>query len=74
MNDIELIIIKCRVCKKEYVVNRHNVPLNIDRLECNWCPDCEDKAEDYYEEYWIRSRRSKNSMRQRFGIQLKIGL
>ncbi len=65
---------RCRGCKKEYTVTRTlDIPENIDRLECNWCPDCEDQAQEDWTEYWIRKWRRKNAMRTRFGIQLKIG-
>lgn len=45
------IIIRCDICKKEYSVRRtEEIPENCTYLTCNWCPDCEDKADDYYTE------------------------
>jgi len=48
------ILIYCIGCKKSYNVNRENeIPNNVISLECNWCPSCEDSAEDDYEEKYI---------------------
>lgn len=43
--------ITCDICKNSYNVHRTNeIPPEVTELFCNWCPDCEDKADDYYEE------------------------
>jgi hypothetical protein len=45
------IIITCDGCKKSHSVYRTNeIPTQVVSLSCNWCPECEDDADDYYEE------------------------
>jgi hypothetical protein len=60
----------CRTCKKEYSVPRVEIPNNIDRIECNWCVECEHMAQDCYEEFWIRSRRVKKKKDKQLKIEL----
>jgi len=30
------------------------IPEVVHSLECNWCPECENDANGYYEEYWMK--------------------
>jgi hypothetical protein len=30
----------------------NEIPKHVVSMGCNWCPDCEDRAEDYYEEWY----------------------
>lgn len=45
--------ITCDICHTTYEVNRdktaHKTAIS---MRCNWCPDCEEKAEDYYDEWY----------------------
>jgi len=48
---MEKINITCDTCHVTHEVNRTSeIPSNVVSLYCNWCPDCEDKATEYYEE------------------------
>lgn len=46
----------------------HNVPRtdeikpNVDHLCCNWCPECQDQAQDYYHEWPVCLRKPKGSV------------
>lgn len=43
--------ITCDTCKKTHSVGRTNeIPPEVTELFCNWCPECADEAQDYYEE------------------------
>lgn len=45
------ILIKCDGCKGEFQTDRTpEIPENCTYLTCNWCPICEDNADDYYNE------------------------
>lgn len=45
--------ITCDTCHKTHEVNRTNeIPDHVVSMGCNWCPECEDRAEDYYEEWY----------------------
>jgi hypothetical protein len=47
-----MIIVKCD-CGEQFNVERtKEIPDDTIHIECNWCPICEDTAEeDYYERY-----------------------
>lgn len=50
INKIE-ILIKCKGCKSEFYVKRTGeIPEDATSMNCNWCPACEDDADDYYHE------------------------
>lgn len=54
--------ITCEGCSKTHEVNRDNeAPKDAVSMGCNWCPDCEDSAEDYYEEWYNTGGDSKES-------------
>jgi hypothetical protein len=43
--------ITCDICHKTHEVGRTSeIPEEVTELFCNWCPECEDKADDYYDE------------------------
>lgn len=45
--------ITCDTCHKTHEVTRTNeIPEHVVSMGCNWCPSCEDKAQDYYEEWY----------------------
>lgn len=46
--------IHCNGCGSDFETNRtEEIPEDATSLVCNWCPDCEDKATDYYKEEYI---------------------
>jgi len=48
---MEKIKITCDICKGSFDVDRTNeIPPEVTELFCNWCPMCEDDADDYYTE------------------------
>lgn len=55
MDKIPLI---CKTCGKAYMVYPPDLhpegywPEGLQKFYCNWCPDCEDRAQDYYNEWW----------------------
>ena len=45
--------ITCDGCMATYDVNRDaDAPKSAISMGCNWCPKCEDKADDYYSEWY----------------------
>lgn len=43
--------IHCQGCVRDFdVVRTPEIPDNATSLICNWCPMCEDTANDYYKE------------------------
>lgn len=43
----------CETCKKYHTMDRtEEIPEHISIVRCNWCINCEDKAQDYYNEWW----------------------
>ena len=50
MNTIKL---KCENCKRIHEVDRDNdIPEEYKSIRCNWCPECDDEIDDYYEEWY----------------------
>lgn len=48
-----MINITCDLCYTTHEVERtREIPENVISMGCNWCPKCEDKATDYYEEWY----------------------
>lgn len=44
----------CETCGKTHDVPRTNeIPDWVISLGCNWCPCCEERANDYYEEWYL---------------------
>lgn len=45
--------INCDGCGITHDVNRDSeAPETATSMGCNWCPNCEDSAEDYYNEWY----------------------
>lgn len=48
--------ITCEGCDKTHKVRRTpEIPDHVVSMGCNWCPVCEDKAEEHYEEWYNES-------------------
>lgn len=46
--------ITCQTCYSTYESSlTSNAPINAEYMICNWCPECEDRATNYYEEYYF---------------------
>ncbi len=46
--------VHCDTCKKMHTVDRtEEIPDEVVALKCNWCPGCEDQAQDYYMEDYL---------------------
>jgi len=41
--------------KTHEVTRTNEIPPNVVSLGCNWCPSCEDSADDYYHEWYNES-------------------
>jgi len=51
---MSVIVIECENCGLKHGVNRTvEIPDDVTSLSCNWCPECEDDATDYYTEKYI---------------------
>ena len=51
---MEKIKILCNCCKKITEVARtEEIPEDVKYLKCNFCPECEDKMTDYYDETYV---------------------
>jgi hypothetical protein len=47
------ITLHCETCHTAHELPKTpEIPEHIFVLHCNWCPKCEDQAQDYYEEWW----------------------
>lgn len=45
--------ITCQTCNEVYAVRRTDeIPAHVVSMKCNWCPNCEDQADDVYEEWY----------------------
>lgn len=50
---MQTIKITCDTCNKTWDVTRDKeAPKSAISMGCNWCPDCEDKAEEDYNEWY----------------------
>lgn len=48
--------ITCDACSMVHSVRRTpEIPAHVISMGCNWCPNCEDRAEGYYEEWYNES-------------------
>lgn len=44
----------CRNCKQIHRVKKTpEIPSHINTVETNWCIDCQDEADEPYEEFYI---------------------
>ena len=49
----------CQSCNKVYDLEKtEEIPVNVFFMKCNWCPCCEDTADDYWEEWWDEDENS----------------
>ncbi len=50
---MERIQLTCEGCKKVYDLRKtEELPAHVFFMRCNFCPECEDTATDYYNEWW----------------------
>jgi len=50
MESIKMI---CETCNNVYSLRKTDeIPEHVFLMRCNWCGECEDKAQDYYDEWW----------------------
>lgn len=43
----------CQGCGHIYDLKKtEEIPAHVFFMKCNWCPICEESAEDYWEEWW----------------------
>jgi len=50
---MERIKLTCETCHTVHDLQKTNeLPAHVFFMRCNWCPNCEDQANDYYEEWW----------------------
>jgi hypothetical protein len=43
----------CECCNTVHDLNKTpELPAHVFFMRCNFCPSCEDRATDYYEEWW----------------------
>lgn len=43
----------CETCGKVHDLRKtKELPDHVFFMRCNWCIECEDRAKDYYEEWW----------------------
>jgi len=50
----QTIEIECSGCGLKHGVNRTSeIPEDVTSLRCNWCTECEDDANDYYNETYV---------------------
>lgn len=55
-----IIEIHCRQCKEISITKRSpDIPAKADYIACNWCPACEDRAKDYWKEWFVTRRKRK---------------
>jgi len=51
---MRVIVVECENCGLKHGVNRTvEIPDDVTSLLCNWCPECEDDATDYYNEKYV---------------------
>lgn len=53
MIDLQIKLI-CECCDKVHDLPRTSeIPDNVNVLKCNYCIECEDKKDDYYNEWYV---------------------
>ena len=49
----QTIEITCEGCNETFTVIRDkDAPEDAISMRCNWCPNCEERAQDYYKEWY----------------------
>ena len=57
---MKTIEVRCRGCKRVFNNFRlKDIPDNVDYIACNFCPECEDNANDYWKEWYVYKRKNK---------------
>ncbi|MGH2666097.1 hypothetical protein [Flavobacterium sp.] len=49
---MQTIKMNCDCGRTHDVIRDKSAPNNAISMGCNWCPDCEDTADDYYDEWY----------------------
>lgn len=50
---MDRIKLTCETCNHIWDLPKtEEIPLLVFNMHCNWCPKCEDRAQDYYQEWW----------------------
>lgn len=50
---MQQISLYCECCMKTWTLDKTpELPARVFNMRCSWCPSCEDRAEDYYQEWW----------------------
>lgn len=50
---MERIKLTCETCHTTHDLEKtEEIPEHVIFMRCNWCPCCEDQADDYYKEWW----------------------
>jgi len=50
---MEMVKLTCQTCHTTHELRKTSeLPEHVMFMKCNWCPLCEDRAEDYYNEWW----------------------
>ena len=58
---MERINLNCENCHTVYDFKKTNeLPKHVFFMRCNWCPKCEDDANDYYKEWWDKDDNNPN--------------
>ncbi len=53
MSDLRIKLL-CKCCGKVHDLPRtEEIPVEVTALACNYCIECEDKMQDYYNEWYI---------------------
>lgn len=51
----------CQTCQHVYDLNKTpELPAHVFFMKCNWCPLCEDQADDYWQEWWDEDENANN--------------
>jgi len=67
------ISIHCRNCKQSFWVKRTSeIPDNVEEMACNWCPCCEDHAQEYYREWYLYAAKSQCPTARAKQLRLEI--
>ena len=46
----------CECCKEVYDLPKTNeIPKHINNMRCNFCHECQDKMDDYYNEWYVET-------------------
>jgi hypothetical protein len=58
---MDRISLTCETCGKVHDLRKTDeIPAHVFFMRCNWCIECEDQAQDYYNEWWEESENGDN--------------